>query len=63
MQSVLHEGERSTWEKVEMVRIERRSAASWNTIVHGRGWEKVTGLRCGKAFFNSLAAPHHDSPI
>tara|TARA_R110000796_G_scaffold63377_6_gene146624 strand:+ start:9696 stop:11150 length:1455 start_codon:yes stop_codon:yes gene_type:complete len=40
MHRLLHEGERSTWEKVEMVRNCTAISRKLDTIVHGRGWEK-----------------------
>ncbi|MFN3582157.1 MAG: DUF3336 domain-containing protein [Pseudomonas sp.] len=40
MHRLLHEGERATWEKVEMVRNCTAISRTLDAIVHGRGWEK-----------------------
>jgi TAG lipase / steryl ester hydrolase / phospholipase A2 / LPA acyltransferase len=37
---LLFEGERSTWEKVEMVRNCTAISRTLDEIIHRRGWEK-----------------------
>lgn len=40
MHRLIHEGERSTWEKVEMVRNCTAISRKLDSILHRRGWEK-----------------------
>ena len=40
MHRLIHEGERSTWEKVEMVRNCTAVSRTLDNILHTRGWEK-----------------------
>ncbi|UAW99056.1 DUF3336 domain-containing protein [Halopseudomonas nanhaiensis] len=40
MHRLIHEGERSTWEKVEMVRNCTAISRTLDGILHSRGWEK-----------------------
>ncbi|MAB25502.1 MAG: patatin [Pseudomonadales bacterium] len=40
MHRLIHEGERSTWEKVEMVRNCTAVSRTLDNILHSRGWEK-----------------------
>ena len=40
MHRLIHEGERSTWEKIEMVRNCTAVSRTLDAILHTRGWEK-----------------------
>jgi len=61
MHRLLHEGEARPGKGRDGSQLQA-DHRKLDTIVHGRGWKSNFGLECGKAFSNSLAAPHNDRP-